>query len=122
MITEQITWLYVADLEKSRTFYAEALGLAVILEQSSCCILQVSSTAYVGLCERPPPRETPGLLLCFVVPDVSKAAARMLEAGAVLDTPPQHNPTYAITHAFLRDPDGHRLEVQRFDDPMWNRR
>jgi catechol 2,3-dioxygenase-like lactoylglutathione lyase family enzyme len=119
MVSEQITWLYVRDLGASRRFYRSGLGLTLVLQQSGCCILGVTDTAYVGLCERPPPRETPGLLLCFVVDDVAAAWQRLLDAGASPDSPPRHNPTYAITHAFVRDPDGHRIEVQRFDDPTW---
>jgi catechol 2,3-dioxygenase-like lactoylglutathione lyase family enzyme len=113
-ITDQITWVYVAALDASRRFYREGLGLTVVLEQSGCCILNVTDTAYIGLCERPPPRETPGLLLCFVTPDVTGAYEQLLAAGATPDQQPAENPTYRIEHAFVRDPDGHRIEVQRF--------
>jgi len=117
--TEQITWLYVADLDHSRAFYCTALGLDVTLEQPTCCILRITDTAFLGLCARPEPRQTPGLLLCFIVADVAAAHDRLLRAGATRDSPPRHNPTYAIEHAFVRDPDGHRVEVQRFLDPSW---
>ena len=119
MLTEQITWLYVADLDRSRQFYERGLGLRQVLQQSGCCILEVTDSAFIGLCQRPEPRETPGLLLCFVTEDVQGAWRRLVDAGAECDTDPQHNPTYAITHAFVRDPDGHRIEVQRFDDSAW---
>ena len=118
-ISDQITWLHVADLERSRRFYAQGLGLTTVLEQSGCCILRVTDSAFLGLCARPAPRDTPGLLLCFVTDDVEAAHARLLGAGAGPDTPPQENATYGIVHAFVRDPDGHRVEVQRFLDPDW---
>ena len=40
-------------------------------------------------------------------------------SGAVIETPPRHNAEYGIVQALLRDPDGHLLEIQRFDDPDW---
>ena len=46
MFTEQITWLYVADLDASRRFYQQGLGLEVTLEQASCCILRGTDTAF----------------------------------------------------------------------------
>ena len=33
--------------------------------------------------------------------------------------PPAHNPRFGIYHLFLRDPDGHLVEIQRFDDADW---
>ena len=116
---EQITWLYVADLERSRTFYTAALDLRQVLEQSGCCILGLSETAFLGLCQRPPPRETPGLLLCFVTPAVKETYEALIRCGGRSEQAPKINPTYGIEHAFVLDPDGHRVEVQRFLDPDW---
>ena len=42
-----------------------------------------------------------------------------IDRGGVIDIGPEHSATYAIHHAFLRDPDGNVLEIQRFDDPDW---
>jgi len=118
-LTEQITWLYVEDLERAARFYADGLGLRVVVEQSGCRILAVTDTALLGLCQRPPPRQTPGLLLCFVTEDVGAWFERLVSAGGHPDQAPALNDTYGIEHAFVRDPDGHRVEVQRFLDPDW---
>ena len=114
-----ITWLYVSDVAGSRQFYEQGLGLSLVLQQGDCCILSVTKTALLGLCERPPPRQTPGLLLCFVTEDMDEQVASLVSAGATLEQAPKNNDTYGIYHAFLLDPDGHRLEVQHFHDPRW---
>jgi hypothetical protein len=36
-----------------------------------------------------------------------------------IETSPRHNPQYQIYQMFLRDPNGYRVEVQRFEDPRW---
>jgi catechol 2,3-dioxygenase-like lactoylglutathione lyase family enzyme len=119
VITELITWLYVEDLARSMRFYEEGLGLGRVLHQGDCAIYRVVGDAYLGLCARAEPRQTPGLLLCFVTEDVQGQYDRLLRAGAVSEQAPRQNDGYGIVHAFLRDPDGHRIEVQRFLDPGW---
>ena len=91
----------------------------MVLDQGDCCVLKITETAYLGLCQRPPPRDTPGLLLCFVAEDVDARIAALIAAGAVVDKAPVHHPKYGIYHGFVRDADGHRIEVQRFLDPTW---
>lgn len=118
-ISEQITWLYVEDLDRSTRFYTDSLPARVVLDQSSCRVLEITDSALVGLCERPQPRGTPGLLLCFVTEEVDEAFGRLVAAGGQVDKEPALNDTYGIYHGFVRDPDGHRVEVQRFLDPRW---
>ncbi|CAK0856243.1 unnamed protein product [Prorocentrum cordatum] len=44
-----------------------------------------------------------------------------MEAGVPLEKEPTLNPRYNIYHLFIRDPDGHLVEIQQFRDPMWPR-
>jgi catechol 2,3-dioxygenase-like lactoylglutathione lyase family enzyme len=120
--SEMITWLYVQDMERSVAFYGRGLGLRKVLDQSGCCILRLSNTAYLGLCQRPSTGDASGVLLCFVEEDVDARVELLVAAGATLEQPPASNARYGIYHAFLLDPDGYRLEVQRFDDPGWKSR
>lgn len=43
--------------------------------------------------------------------------AQLTDKGAVFEQDPQSNEKFQITHAFLRDPNGYLVEMQRFDDP-----
>ena len=115
----QITFLGCADLARSRKFYESVIGLQLVVDQGSCLIFRVGSDAYLGVCERE--GATPGVatIVTLVTDDVDGWCDRIVRAGGELGARPAHNDTYGIYHAFLRDPDGHTLEIQRFDDPNW---
>ena len=116
-----ITFLFVADLEASHRFYAEALDLPIQVDQGDCRIYRINGGAFLGICERPDrvgARGT-GLIVTIVTDDVTGTHERLVASGVAVEHPPVHSDEYHITHAFYRDPDGHLVEVQRFDDPDW---
>ena len=119
MIDQQVTFLLVSDLELSTAFYRDALGLKVVLDQGDCRILQVTDTAFVGICEREGSRDTSSVLVTFVTDDVDTFHTALLTAGVPCEKEPQLNTTYNVYHAFYRDPDGFLIEVQQFLDPAW---
>jgi catechol 2,3-dioxygenase-like lactoylglutathione lyase family enzyme len=41
--------------------------------------------------------------------------------GVIFEKPPSYNPQYKIYHCFVRDPNGYLIEIQRFEDPRWER-
>jgi catechol 2,3-dioxygenase-like lactoylglutathione lyase family enzyme len=115
----QITFLFVADLERSHRFYAETLGLPLALDQGSCRIYRVSDGAYLGMCARPGSVSPDGIIVTLVSPDVVGWHDRLVAAGAPCERPPTRNDEYLVFHAFYRDPDGHLVEIQEFLDPRW---
>lgn len=114
-----VTFCYVRDLERSARFYGELLGLDLALDQGACRIYRVTDTAYVGFCTREDAPRPGGVILTFLTPEVDEVCARLAERGVVFEKPPQQSPRFRIYHAFLRDPDGYLVEIQRFDDPVW---
>jgi catechol 2,3-dioxygenase-like lactoylglutathione lyase family enzyme len=114
-----ITFLYVSDLSASNAFYAGALGLDLAVDQGDCLIYRINEGAYLGVCSRPDRLSVGGLITTIVTDDVEGLHERLVAAGARVEAPPEHSARYRITHAFYRDPDGHLVEVQRFDDPNW---
>lgn len=117
-IEANITFLQVADLERSHTFYATGLGLALVLDQGGCRIYRVTDTSYLGVCERPDSGSS-NVIVTIVSDDVAGWHERFTAAGAKVDGLPRDNPDYRIHHFFAHDPDGHLIEVQRFWDPDW---
>lgn len=115
----QITFLPVADLAASRLFYEEVLGLDVATDQGSCVIFSTGSGSYLGVCERDGASPAAGVIITLVSDDVDGWASRLGRAGLPIVGGPEHSDTYGIYHVFFRDPDGHLLEIQRFDDPDW---
>jgi catechol 2,3-dioxygenase-like lactoylglutathione lyase family enzyme len=115
----QITFLPSSDLERSRTFYEGVLGLELVVDQGTCHIFRVAEGAFLGTCQWETVEVTEGVIFTFVADDVDGWCSRVVGAGGRIESGPEHSAQYGIYHAFLRDPDGHRLEIQRFDDPEW---
>lgn len=115
----QITFLPVTDLAASRTFYEEVLRLDVATDQGSCVIFSTGSGGYLGVCERDGASPAAGVIITLVDDDVDGWADKLGRARAPIVSGPEHSETYGIYHVFFHDPDGHLLEIQRFDDPNW---
>ena len=116
----QITFLPTGDLERSRTFYERTLGLELVTDQGTCHIYRVTTEAFLGGCERETISPTEGVIVTLVTDDVDGWCRQIIAAGGTIDRGPDHSAQFGIYHAFLRDPDGNLLEIQRFDDPGWS--
>ena len=115
-ITAQITFVYVAELDRSAAFYGEVLGLELARDQGACLIYRVADDAYLGVCDHRAP-DPGGMIITLVTEDVDGWAQRLAEAGYAVDGP-HSNARFALYHCFVRDPDGHLVEIQRFDEPL----
>lgn len=118
-IDANITFLRVADIERSHAFYADGLGLTLVLDQGGCRIYRLTDTAYLGVCERTDSGSS-NVIVTIVSQDVAGWHQRLASVGADVDGPPRDNPDYRIYHFFATDPDGHLIEVQRFWDGDWS--
>ncbi len=45
--------------------------------------------------------------------------AQLQAKGVVFEKELSYNERFNITNAFLRDPNGYLVEIQRFEDPDW---
>lgn len=113
-----VTFVSVADLDRSQAFYQGTLGLPLVLDQGACRIFRVSDAGFLGTCQGVP--SPSGVIVTLVTERVEERCARLEAAGVAFEKPLAHNPTFDITHAFLRDPDGYLVEIQRFEDPQWD--
>lgn len=111
-----ITFVYVTDLSRSAEFYGGVLGLELARDQGACLIYRVSPDGYLGVCDhrRPDPG---GVIITLVSDDVDGWADRLRAAGHDVDGP-HANDRFELYHLFVHDPDGHLVEVQRFDEPL----
>lgn len=119
---QQVTFLYTADMDRAKAFYEGVLDLAcVLVQRGGCRIYRTGRDSFLGICTAREGRATEprGVILCLVDQDVEGWADRLKARGAVLEKEPTRNPDFAITHLFLRDPDGYLIEIQRFEDPDW---
>ncbi|GMV89081.1 MAG: hypothetical protein AMXMBFR81_20120 [Chthonomonas sp.] len=118
-ITEGITFLPTADLEATHRFYSGVLGLDLVLDQGSCRIYRVVGTSYWGFCERAAPTAPEQVVLTVCSDDVDARHRRFESSGLPTDGPPRTHAAFGIYHFYARDPNGYRIEVQRFLDPGW---
>jgi catechol 2,3-dioxygenase-like lactoylglutathione lyase family enzyme len=125
-LTQQVTFLDTRDLARTADFYERILGLRLARDQGRCRIYHVAAGAYIGFCERgggPAPlagdrAQTEGVVLTLVTDDVDGWFAHLRAAGVPIVKEPADNPTYRIYNAFVRDPNGYLVEIQRFREPL----
>jgi catechol 2,3-dioxygenase len=111
--------LTVADLDRSIAFYTDAIGLAVLQKTGSDAILGVAGTPLLLLSERPGAlpwmvdRMTGLYHFAILVPS-RKDLGRWLRHYLSRGYPPPGQGDHLVSEAlYLRDPDGHGIEVYR---------
>ena len=119
---EQISFVFVTDLERSHRFYEETLGLPLALDQGMCRIYRVTGTAYLGICERPDEVSPQGVILTLVTDEVDAWHQRLTERDVPVIKAPGYSEEYRVYHAFYQDPDGYLVETQQFSDQAWDAR
>lgn len=94
-------------------FYTSRMGMSVWLEQEDCTILRHGDLA-LGFCGRDR-ADTCGIITFWYRTD-AEVDERYRDLKDLAEDAPRLNEKYRIYHFFLRDPEGRRLEVQRFLD------
>ncbi|MGA1822359.1 MAG: VOC family protein [Thermoplasmatota archaeon] len=106
-----IIFMGTADLENIREFYVNEMEMSPWLEQGDCFIAR-HGNLLIGFCQRSEP-DLQGIITLYF--DSNEEVDRFYEKmkGAA-ENPPVINSKYRIYHFFARDPEGRRLEFQRF--------
>lgn len=113
-----ITFLPTTDLAATVAFYEGGLGLPLALDQGVCRIYRIGG-GYWGFCSHlEPMADASRVILTLVVDDVPAWHAQLSALGLELDGPVRVNERFGIEHFFLTDPNGYRVEVQRFLAPF----
>jgi catechol 2,3-dioxygenase-like lactoylglutathione lyase family enzyme len=118
-IDSQITFMTVADLEASADFYGRVLGLHLVLDQHTCRIYRTTPSAYLGICTHREDVRAEGVIVTLVTDQVDRWFERLTRLGVEIEAAPRLNERFNIYHLFLRDPDGHLVEIQEFKDRGW---
>ncbi|MGH9117094.1 MAG: VOC family protein [Acidimicrobiales bacterium] len=119
--------LVVTDLDRSLRFYRDVLGLPLGHRSGSYAQMATGRTRLamyertamagtVGFDVSIPSTDAPGFELGFKVDDVDDAFAALVAEGAAPVTPPTDRPWGQRT-AYVRDPDGHLVELAQ-DGPL----
>lgn len=117
--SQQITFLHSDDLQTTRHFYCDILGLPLVRDQGSCLIFRVTKSAFIGFCEHITKINSDrSVILTLVTDEIDEWFTLLKEKGINLISEPKHNPKFLIYHFFFHDPDGYWIEIQRFDVPL----
>jgi predicted enzyme related to lactoylglutathione lyase len=104
------------DLERSRAFYRDVLGLEIYREfgpweeRGTVFFLGGGFLEVSGRTEPPASPAGPGMQLWLQVPDIEEARRRLADRGAELLREPREEP-WGLLEMWLADPDGVRLCV-----------
>jgi glyoxylase I family protein len=110
--------LFAADLDALRTFYEEALGLRVIVDNSNAPVrgyfLADDGSSVLEIIARPPhvPRAETRYVChtAFLVEDYAAARKALEHRGVLFETETEVD-TDAVRTAFFNDPEGNRCQI-----------
>jgi catechol 2,3-dioxygenase-like lactoylglutathione lyase family enzyme len=124
-IEQQVTFLYVAELESVLNFYHSVMGFPLVLDQGDCKLLRVGPDSFLGLCRNSGTQHIagegpqPGVIFGIVSPDVDAWHTHLVAQGVPIVKPPTLYEKYAIYHMFIRDPAGYLIEIEELRQPEW---
>ncbi|MET7763931.1 VOC family protein [Streptomyces sp. NPDC005336] len=107
------TLLRPTDPERSRTFYGQALGLAIYREfgtgpeRGTVYFLGGGFLELSGRSDTPP---APGLQLWLQVPDATAAHKELIAQGVEILRPPKQEP-WGLVEMWIADPDGCKIVI-----------
>ncbi|MBN36830.1 MAG: glyoxalase [Rhodospirillaceae bacterium] len=115
-----VTFVHTPDLDRAAQFYGDSLGLPRVLDEGPAKTYRVSNQGFLGVCiesDSPRRRVPEGVCLTLVTDDVDGVYRRLTERGVRKEGAPHALPQFGVYILLVKDPDGHTIEVQRFENP-----
>ncbi|MFO7887839.1 MAG: VOC family protein [Eubacteriales bacterium] len=107
------------NLEKTHKFYSELLELNLFKNQGKCKIYQVPNGGKIGFCEHLENRGgDKGPIITLLANDVDKVYAHIARSGYKVPPLPEENDEFGIYHFFVEDPNGYKVEIQKFKEDI----
>ena len=106
-----LSWYAVDDFEKSKKFYAEALGMKKIFEMPGWAeFAHAEGQIPVGLMQKPENYKGEGAIVAFKVQDVEKSRAELAKHGVQFNDKVEEVQGM-VRIATFKDPSGNRLQL-----------
>jgi catechol 2,3-dioxygenase-like lactoylglutathione lyase family enzyme len=103
-------FMVVSDLEAQRRLLVDVVGLRVLLDEGDYVRIGGDVGFHLGLEEGTPRSSCDGLEINIQVDDVDGTHRRLLEAGVLVEGPPEEQ-EWGGRHVWFRDVDGRRMSV-----------
>ena len=114
-----IFFLQTRNLETTTAFYADLLGFKLVLDQESCRIFKICENSYIGFCVTNGSTGSEEVIVTIEIEDVDGHRDFLESKGVDIEIEPRYNKNYQIYQMFIRDPNGYRIEFQKFLNPTW---
>ncbi|MCR4428415.1 MAG: VOC family protein [Caldiserica bacterium] len=113
-----IFFFYYKDLEQAFNFYQEVLNFKLEIDQGWCKILKIRESAYLGLVDERRGSlkavKEKGALLTLVVDKVEAWHEHLARKKVQGLTPIFKNEEIGVQGFFFEDPEGYKIEIQKF--------
>lgn len=104
-------FMLVSDLDRSKRFYCELLGLEVLVDEGRYVRIGGGEGFHIGMEAGDPNRlGGRGIEISIQVDDVDAVYEVLISGGVEFTAQPEDMP-WGARHAFLRDPDGYELSL-----------
>ncbi len=112
-----VAFLPTDDLQATHKFYHDTLGMPLYKDQGKCRIYQVGVDSYVGFCTHFAGSPPEGMIITLLTDEVDEVYEQLAAREDIsVEHPPSDNPDFNIYHFFARDPNGYKVEIQKFLD------
>ncbi|MBN2219191.1 MAG: VOC family protein [Kosmotogaceae bacterium] len=113
-VENSIVFFGTENLALTKSFYIDLLGLELYKDQKSCQIFTTQVGGMIGFCNHLElDSQRANLIITLLTDEVDKFYRRLRDAG-VTCSEPTVSEEFRIYHFFTRDPNGYRLEIQKF--------
>ena len=120
-ISQTVVFTYTDDLEGSSRFFREVLELDFVVDQGACHIFRLTEQSFVGVCDLPDrPQSKAGVTLTIVSEAVDDWHTFLTAKGIEYVKRPSQSDEFGVYSSLFISPDGYRIEIQSFNDPLWH--
>ena len=121
-----IIFTYYRDLARAADFYAQVLGLELVMDHGYAKVFQLTPHSFIGLVDGEKgtfkSSDTKPVIIATVTEDVEKWYDHLIASGVTILKPIKDNPTLGLRGFAALDPEGYVLEFERFAETDKNRR
>ena len=104
------------NMEETHKFYTEICGLKLYINQGGCRVYSIEGGGKIGFC-RHVDSDAGDTIITLVTDNVEELFEKFIAVGIETDGKPRVTEKYGIYHFFTKDPDGHKVEIQKF---LWD--
>ncbi len=114
-----ITFIYYNDIEYGTVFMEDILILTLVMDQGFAKVYQVNKTAFIGIVQLKNIMNNPGnTLISLNTSNLDKEYERIANLEVFDLTKIKSFPSIPLHSFFFNDKEGHRFEIQQFDNEV----